>query len=318
MLGGVHGEVNLLVTVLLENWSSELQTSSLEQKAKQPAILESKQLNQKDYQQGHLFYYLSALTILLTGPRANWYVSCMNCELGDSEVWPYSASTEVAASEASLSTADSGAEFSSRVVQLLWMETLAGDPCHILHCPCSLFCALALGPDCHGVPRHGGMLRSASATAEAGFLDDYASPASSWPDDYCLPHAGMRPVGQCFVDGGAVDEPSDWAVTADGLPAALLPFASALPWREERVTARRPLGVHCASSTSSSAPMANQLSRRFERSLQWAWMHDRIHGLTHLFVHSTDSTVQRGAELIKRGVGAHAELLTIEKPKWQH
>ncbi|KAH6929428.1 hypothetical protein HPB50_000189 [Hyalomma asiaticum] len=71
--------------------------------------------------------------------------------------------------------------------------------------------ALVLGPDCHGVSRHGGMLRSASPTAEADFLDDYASPASSWPDDYCLPQAGMRPVA-----------PRDWAVTAGWFPSYLV------------------------------------------------------------------------------------------------
>ncbi|KAL1484507.1 hypothetical protein MTO96_032540 [Rhipicephalus appendiculatus] len=85
-----------------------------------------------------------------------------------------------------------------------------------------LFGALALGPDCHGVPRHAGMLGNASATEEASFLDGYASPASSWPGDYCLPQVGIRPIGQCFVDGGAVDEHCGWAMTADGFPATLL------------------------------------------------------------------------------------------------
>ncbi|KAH7955432.1 hypothetical protein HPB52_000876 [Rhipicephalus sanguineus] len=49
---------------------------------------------------------------LLHRPRANWSVSYMNCELGDSEVWLYNASTEAAASETSSATADSGAELS--------------------------------------------------------------------------------------------------------------------------------------------------------------------------------------------------------------
>ncbi|KAH8022010.1 hypothetical protein HPB51_020620 [Rhipicephalus microplus] len=70
-----------------------------------------------------------------------------------------------------------------------------------------LFGTLALGLDCHGVLRHGGMLCNASAAAGASFLDDYASPASSWHDDYCLPPSQRHPVSQCFIDGEAVDEP---------------------------------------------------------------------------------------------------------------
>ncbi|KAL1466824.1 hypothetical protein MTO96_042488, partial [Rhipicephalus appendiculatus] len=122
-----------------------------------------------------------------------------------------------------------------------------------------LFGALALGPDCHGVPRHAGMLGNASAIEEASFLDGYASPASPWPGDYCLPQVGIRPIGQCFVDGGAVDEPCDWAMTADGFPATLFSCTAALLWREGRVTDSRWLDIYCASTTSSSAPMANQL-----------------------------------------------------------
>uniref|UniRef100_A0A224YP88 Protein, containing Apt1 domain n=1 Tax=Rhipicephalus zambeziensis TaxID=60191 RepID=A0A224YP88_9ACAR len=49
---------------------------------------------------------------LLHRPRANWSVSYMNCELGDSEVWLYNASTEAAASEPSSAAADSGSELS--------------------------------------------------------------------------------------------------------------------------------------------------------------------------------------------------------------
>ncbi|KAL1448302.1 hypothetical protein MTO96_028270 [Rhipicephalus appendiculatus] len=122
-----------------------------------------------------------------------------------------------------------------------------------------LFGALALGPDCHGVPRHAGMLGNALAIEEASFLDGYASPASPWPGDYCLPQVGIRPIGQCFVDGGAVDEPCDWAMTADGFPATLFSCTAALLWREGRVTDSRWLDIYCASTTSSSAPMANQL-----------------------------------------------------------
>lgn len=46
---------------------------------------------------------------LLHRPRANWSVSYMNCELGDSEVWLYNASTEGAPGEHP-STPDVGAE----------------------------------------------------------------------------------------------------------------------------------------------------------------------------------------------------------------
>uniref|UniRef100_L7LUT5 Putative tick transposon n=1 Tax=Rhipicephalus pulchellus TaxID=72859 RepID=L7LUT5_RHIPC len=123
-----------------------------------------------------------------------------------------------------------------------------------------LFGALALGQDCDGVPRHGGMLRNASATAEASFLDDYALPASSWPGDYCLPRTGISPVDQCFIDGGAVDQPCDQAVMADGFPATMFSCTAALLWRGGRVTDRRSPDIHCASTTSSSAPMANQLN----------------------------------------------------------
>ncbi|KAL3182953.1 hypothetical protein MRX96_006749 [Rhipicephalus microplus] len=49
---------------------------------------------------------------LLHRPRASWSVFYMNCELGDSKVWLYNASTEATASEPLSGAADSGAELS--------------------------------------------------------------------------------------------------------------------------------------------------------------------------------------------------------------